>query len=114
MHPLWDDPEDSQFEGTGNPIIDLTLPALTKAIDQVQLKRMDIEAMSLVVAAYRERIRTGAFPAVKSGRSALSSPLAPGLLGRRSDGFEVVDGLPEVRSACPHQKGQVLFPVRGE
>ena len=105
--PLWDRPEDSQFEGTGNPIIDLTLPALTKAIDQVQLKRMEIEAMSLVVAAYRERTRTGAFPA--EAPIEVRDCWVDGLVG-----YEVVDGLPEVRSACPHQKGQVLFPVRGE
>lgn len=105
--PLWDRPEDSQFEGTGNPIIDLLLPALTKAIDQVQLKQMEIQAMSLVVAAYRERIRTGAFPA--EAPIQVRDCWVDGLVG-----YEVVDGFPEVRSACPNKKGQVLFPVRGE
>jgi len=59
------------------------------------------------VAAYRERIRTGAFPA--KAPIEVRDCWVDGLVG-----YEVVDGLPEVRSACPHQKGQVLFPVRGE
>ncbi len=105
--PLWDRSEESQFEGTGNPIIDLMLPALTKAIDQVQLKRMEVEAMSLVVAAYRERIRTGAFPA--EAPIEVRDCWVDGLIG-----YEVVDGLPQVRSAGPNQTGQILFPVRSE
>ena len=101
--PLWDRPEQKVFDGTGNPIIDLLLPAITKAFDQVQLKRMELESMSLVLAAYRDRLRTGEFP--EEAPIEVQDCWVDGVVT-----YEVIEGLPHVRSAGPDQKGQVLFP----
>ena len=105
--PLWDRPDIEGFDGTGNPIIDLLLPALTKAFDQVQLKRMELESMSLVLSAYRTRIRTGDFP--EQAPIEIQDCWADGLVA-----YGLVEGLPHVRSAGSDQKGQVLFPIRSE
>lgn len=105
--PLWDRPEREAFDGTGNPIVDLLLPALTKAFDQVQLKRMELESMSLVLAAFRERLRTGDFP--DEAPIEVRDCWVDGLVT-----YEVIEGLPHVRSAGSDQEGQVLFPARSE
>ena len=105
--PLWDRPDIEGFDGTGNLIIDLLLPALTKAFDQVQLKRMELESMSLVLSAYRTRIRTGDFP--EQAPIEIQDCWADGLVA-----YGLVEGLPHVRSAGSDQKGQVLFPIRSE
>ena len=101
--PLWDRPEQEAFDGTGNPIIDLLLPAITKAFDQVQLKRMELESMSLVLAAYRDRLRTGEFP--EEAPIEVQDCWVDGVVT-----YEVIEGLPHVRSVGSDQKGQVLFP----
>ena len=105
--PLWDRPEREAFDGTGNPIIDLLLPALTKAFDQVQLKRMELESMSLVLAAYKERLRTGDFP--DEAPIEVRDCWVDGMLT-----YAVIEGLPYVRSVGSDQEGQVLFPARSE
>ncbi len=105
--PLWDRADREAFEGTGNLIIDLLLPDLTKAFDQIQLKQMEIKSMSLVLAAYRERFRTGAFP--EEPPIEVHDCWTDGLVS-----YEVKDGLPHVRSVGSGRKGQVLFPVQSQ
>ena len=105
--PLWDRTEREAFDGTGNLIIDLLLPDLTKAFDQIQLKHMEIKSMSLVVAAYRVRVRSGEFP--EEPPIEVQDFWIDDLVS-----YEVKNGLPHVQSVGSERKGQVLFPVRSE
>ena len=105
--PLWDRADREAFEGTGNFVIDLLLPDLTKAFDQIRLRRMEIQSMSLVLAAYRERLRTGAFP--EEPPIEVYDCWTDGLVT-----YAVKDGLPHVRSVGAGQKGQLLFPVQSQ
>lgn len=105
--PLWDRPDQEAFDRTGNPIIDMLIPYLPKAIDQVQLKRMELESISLVLAAYRERLRTGDFP--DEAPIEVRDCWVDGLVT-----YEVIEGLPHVRSVGADQMGQVLFPAFSE
>ncbi|MEL6743809.1 MAG: hypothetical protein AAFO67_09465, partial [Planctomycetota bacterium] len=68
---------------------------------------MEIQSISLVLAAYRERFRTGAFPAEPPIE--VHDCWTDGLVT-----YAVKDGLPHVRSVGAGRKGQVLFPVQSQ
>ena len=105
--PMWQRPSDIEFQPTGNLVIDLLLPSVSKAFDQVHMTRMRLSSVQLVGEAYRVKNRTGKFPEVAPFE-------VQDCWARGGVNYEVTDGVLEIRSLGPDQNELVMFPPPSE